>query len=73
MRVRLSSEGKLYTCLFATAGHDLKKHIRAGKTDDEIIEKIKHLWENRDDRYSEYRRASPVHLVKKIEMSYIGG
>ena len=71
-RVRLSTEGKLYTCLFAQQGHDLRQLMRDGKTDDEIAAAIVAIWQARDDRYSEIRSAQTAH-GKKIEMSYIGG
>ena len=75
-RARISTDGKLYTCLFATKGHDLRDLLRTGKTDDEISTTLAHIWRARDDRYSEIRhetRNHPGHAVKKIEMSYIGG
>ena len=71
-RLRLSTEGKLYTCLFAESGHDLRALLRSGKTDAEIAEFITRLWAARGDRYSELRTAGNAPL-KKIEMSYIGG
>lgn len=71
-RMRLSTEGKLYTCLFATAGHDLKALLRGGRSDAEIANFVSGLWGTRDDRYSEIRTAQTAAL-KKIEMSYIGG
>ena len=76
-RLRLSTEGKLYTCLFANQGFDLRALLRAGARDDEIAEAIRKLWMQRDDRYSELRSAGtpPVATIplKRIEMSYIGG
>ncbi|HTN67674.1 MAG TPA: GTP 3',8-cyclase MoaA [Burkholderiaceae bacterium] len=73
-RVRLSTEGKLYTCLFATSGHDLRALLRGGRSDEEISSAIEHLWRVRSDRYSELRAAGAVTpALKKIEMSYIGG
>ena len=71
-RVRLSTEGKLYTCLFATGGHDLRALLRGGASDAEIAREIRSIWTNRSDRYSEIRTAATVKL-QKIEMSYIGG
>jgi cyclic pyranopterin phosphate synthase len=71
-RARLSTEGSLYTCLFATAGHDLRALLRGGKSDAEISTVIGGIWRNRGDRYSEIRSADTARL-KKIEMSYIGG
>ncbi len=71
-RARISTEGQLYTCLFATAGHDLRALLRAGASDDDIHAAIGKVWTNRTDRYSEIRSSQTVPL-KKIEMSYIGG
>ncbi len=71
-RARVSTEGQLYTCLFATAGHDLRALMRGGASDDDIHAAISKVWTNRTDRYSEIRGAQTVPL-KKIEMSYIGG
>ncbi|MBI4193746.1 MAG: GTP 3',8-cyclase MoaA [Betaproteobacteria bacterium] len=71
-RVRLSTEGKLYTCLFATGGHDLRSLLRGGASDDEIDAAIRAIWAKRSDRYSEIRTAQTAKL-EKIEMSYIGG
>jgi cyclic pyranopterin phosphate synthase len=74
-RARLSSEGALYTCLFATQGIDLRAPLRTGATDDELLGRIRSAWLQREDRYSELRqelrsREQPMH---KIEMHYIGG
>ncbi len=71
-RMRLSTEGKLYTCLFATNGHDLRGLLRGGASDREISDAIAAIWAKRTDRYSEIRTAQTAQL-KKIEMSYIGG
>ena len=71
-RVRLSTEGKIYTCLFAESGHDLRALMRAGKSDEEIAAAIGGIWQTRTDRYSEIRTAETAAL-RKIEMSYIGG
>jgi cyclic pyranopterin phosphate synthase len=71
-RLRLSTEGSLYTCLFATEGHDLKALLRSGAADDEIARHVQTLWRARDDRYSELRTAETAQW-KKVEMSYIGG
>jgi cyclic pyranopterin phosphate synthase len=71
-RMRLSTEGKLYTCLFATDGHDLRRLLRGGASDEEIRTTIRSVWSKRADRYSEIRSAATVPLPK-IEMSYIGG
>ena len=71
-RARLSTEGRLYTCLFATEGHDLRGLIRGGFSDEQILAAIGHLWSKRTDRYSE-RRSAQTPSDRKIEMSYIGG
>jgi cyclic pyranopterin phosphate synthase len=71
-RLRLSTEGKLYTCLFATAGHDLRALLRGGITDDAIRDEVTAIWTKRADRYSEIR-TSRTGKLEKIEMSYIGG
>ena len=71
-RARLSADGSLYTCLFATQGHDLRGLVRSDMTDAQIAESIAQVWTSRDDRYSELRSAETVGL-KKIEMSFIGG
>lgn len=75
-RARLSTEGKLYTCLFATSGHDLRALVRSGKSDEEISTVVAHVWRARADRYSELRTANTAGLdraARKVEMSYIGG
>ncbi len=73
-RARISTEGKLYTCLFATHGHDLRALIRSDHTDDEISTALAHLWRAREDRYSELRHQhEALPLQAKVEMSYIGG
>jgi cyclic pyranopterin phosphate synthase len=73
-RARLSTEGRLYTCLFATRGQDLRGLLRAGASDVEIASTIGHVWLQREDRYSELRSAqNPETMQAKIEMSYIGG
>jgi len=74
-RARLSSEGVLYTCLFATRGLDLRAPSRAGASDEELLEMMRGAWSERTDRYSELRselrgRESPL---RKVEMHYIGG
>jgi cyclic pyranopterin phosphate synthase len=71
-RMRLSTEGSLYTCLFAQQGHDLKTLLRGGAGDDAIRDAIAAVWRVRDDRYSEVRTAETAKL-RKVEMSYIGG
>jgi cyclic pyranopterin phosphate synthase len=71
-RVRLSTEGQLYTCLFATSGHDLRALVRGGASDDDIRAAVSGIWSRRADRYSEIRTNQTARL-QKIEMSYIGG
>ena len=71
-RMRLSTEGSLYTCLFAQTGHDLKRLLRGGASDDALRNEIAAVWQQRSDRYSEIR-TSQTSSLKKVEMSYIGG
>jgi cyclic pyranopterin phosphate synthase len=71
-RARLSAEGKLYTCLFAVKGHDLRDLMRGGATDDGISQAIARVWGKRGDRYSELRSENTISLPK-VEMSHIGG
>jgi GTP 3',8-cyclase len=71
-RARLSAEGKLYTCLFAAQGYDLRDLLRSGATDQQLATRIREIWANRADRYSELRHAH-TKPRPKIEMSYIGG
>ena len=71
-RARLSAEGSLYTCLFATRGHDLRALLRGGRSDPEIADAIGAVWRGRDDRYSEIRSGATA-ADQKVEMSYIGG
>ena len=71
-RARLSADGQLFTCLFATSGHDLRQLIRAGATDVELAEGLRVIWTGRDDRYSELRTLETIDLPK-VEMSFIGG
>jgi cyclic pyranopterin phosphate synthase len=71
-RARLSADGQLYTCLFATRGHDLRALLRGGFSDAELSATLREIWEGRDDRYSELRSAETLDLPK-VEMSYIGG
>ena len=71
-RLRLSADGKLFTCLFAASGTDLRGPLRAGASDEELLARVRRLWRSREDRYSELRaRASPA--SERVEMSYIGG
>ena len=71
-RARLSAEGKLYTCLFAVKGHDLKSLVRSEATDEDISNEIARIWGKRSDRYSELRSENTIDLPK-VEMSHIGG
>jgi GTP 3',8-cyclase len=71
-RARLSADGSLYTCLFATTGHDLRALVRDGSSDADIAASIGGIWHERADRYSELRSAA-THDLPKVEMSYIGG
>jgi cyclic pyranopterin phosphate synthase len=80
-RARLSTEGKLYLCLFATQGYDLRSLMRGAQaTDADIASAIGHIWHRRDDRYSELRASMPADsatngssTARRVEMSYIGG
>ncbi len=79
-RARVSSDGQIYTCLFAQHGTDLRGPLRAGADDEELSRIIRGIWLNRTDRYSEQRAvlrqrasADPQHVDPKIEMNYIGG
>jgi cyclic pyranopterin phosphate synthase len=71
-RARLSAEGKLFTCLFATEGTDFRALIRSDASDEEISEAVARVWRVRGDRYSEIRTEETAKL-RKVEMSYIGG
>jgi cyclic pyranopterin phosphate synthase len=74
--MRLSTEGSLYTCLFAQQGHDLKALLRGGASNEAIQDSIAAVWRARDDRYSEIRTATTEEMRAKnpkVEMSYIGG
>jgi GTP 3',8-cyclase len=71
-RTRLSAEGKLFTCLFAVRGHDLRALLRAGATDEELETAVSGVWRGRADRYSELRSQATADLPR-VEMSYIGG
>jgi cyclic pyranopterin phosphate synthase len=71
-RMRLSADGKLYTCLFAIRGHDLRAVVRDGADDEELDAAIRAIWERRTDRYSELRTGE-TRSLRKVEMSYIGG
>lgn len=71
-RARISADGRLYTCLFAAWGHDLRGFLRSGASDREIAELLRDVWSKRDDNYSE-RRSTETAGLDKVEMSYIGG
>ncbi|MFK2826932.1 GTP 3',8-cyclase MoaA [Bacillus sp. B190/17] len=72
-RARVSADGKLYTCLFATKGHDLKPVLRSSALVEEVKEYIASIWQRRTDRYSDERTEETAKKRPKIEMSYIGG
>lgn len=72
-RMRLSADGKLYTCLFASSGFDIKEKLRKGLTESELETEISSIWGNRKDRYSDERGEEKHQNREKIEMSYIGG
>ncbi|WP_088011153.1 GTP 3',8-cyclase MoaA [Gottfriedia acidiceleris] len=76
-RARISAEGKLYTCLFASKGYDLKELVRSNQNDEQIKETILSIWSNRTDRYSDERLSNTKKMndksSQKIEMSHIGG
>lgn len=72
-RARISSDGKIYTCLFASEGFDLRELVRSGKSDEELKEVLANLWQARDDRYSDERTEETAKKRNKINMSYIGG
>ena len=71
-RARLSSEGELFTCLFAARGADLRALLRGGASDEDLRDAITRVWRVRDDRYSEIR-SEETRSAKKVEMSHIGG
>jgi len=71
-RARLSADGQLFTCLFATSGHDVRALLRSGVTDDGLADALRAIWTGRSDRYSELRTLETVDLPK-VEMSFIGG
>ena len=75
-RARLSTDGKLYLCLFASQGHDLRSLMRGGASDEDIQSAIGHIWHGRTDRYSQLRSEMPFDNStgsRRVEMSYIGG
>ncbi len=80
-RARLSTDGQLYLCLFATHGHDLRALLRGGADDATLGAAVDHLWAGRDDRYSQLRSAATPAFdtaatpadERRVEMHYIGG
>jgi cyclic pyranopterin phosphate synthase len=75
-RARLSTEGQLYLCLFATQGHDLRSLVRGGASDADLASAIGHIWQGRSDRYSQLRSELAPDTgsgARRVEMSYIGG
>ncbi|EOP94591.1 GTP 3',8-cyclase MoaA [Bacillus cereus] len=73
-RARISAEGKLYTCLFASKGNDLREVLRSEHTDEDITDVVRDIWNNREDRYSDERlNHTNKKTIPKIEMSHIGG
>ncbi|NIE92851.1 GTP 3',8-cyclase MoaA [Bacillus sp. Ab-1751] len=73
-RARISAEGKLYTCLFASKGNDLRELLRSEHTDEDITDVVRDIWNNREDRYSDERLThTNKKTIPKIEMSHIGG
>jgi cyclic pyranopterin phosphate synthase len=71
-RARLSADGKIFTCLFASEGMDIKQFIRAGASDEDVDKLLEGIWSNRNDNYSE-QRSSLTENLPKAEMSYLGG
>ncbi len=71
-RARLSADGKLFTCLFATTGTDLRAVLRTATSDEDLEDRISQVWSSRTDRYSEIR-SEATSALHRIEMSYIGG
>jgi len=72
-RLRLSTDGKLFTCLFASTGTDLRTALRRSADDDEMVGLIRQTWQQRSDRYSQLRHDATRMPARRIEMSYIGG
>jgi cyclic pyranopterin phosphate synthase len=74
-RARLSSDGMLYTCLFATRGTSLRDALRGGASDDQLLDVLRRIWVDRGDNYSEQRQAQRKSAgdARKVEMFYIGG
>jgi cyclic pyranopterin phosphate synthase len=76
-RARLSTEGQLYLCLFASHGYDLRSLVRGGGSDQDLASAIAHIWQGRADRYSQLRGTASASdnaaAPRRVEMSYIGG
>jgi GTP 3',8-cyclase len=72
-RLRLSTDGKLYTCLFGARGHDLRSLLRNGTPDADIQQRLRTLWQQRSDQYSALRHRHTTGSAPRVEMSYIGG
>ncbi len=72
-RLRLSADGKFYTCLFSSVGHDVKSLLRGGASEEDIKAFVENLWLNREDRYSELRTQEGVKNLPKVEMFRVGG
>jgi cyclic pyranopterin phosphate synthase len=75
-RARLTTEGRLFLCLFGTQGHDLRALLRGDRTDPQVAHAIAAIWRGRGDRYSELRAAlppAPADGARRVEMHYIGG
>jgi len=72
-RARLSAGGSLYTCLFATGGHDLRALLRSGMPDGEILDRLRAIWDRRSDRYSQIRGERTTATRSRVEMSHVGG
>jgi cyclic pyranopterin phosphate synthase len=71
-RARLSTDGQVFTCLFAQRGYDLKSLLRSGASDEALVQAVTGIWQRRADRYSEIRTAETA-KGRKVEMSFIGG
>ena len=71
-RARLSTDGQVFTCLFAQRGYDLKRLVRDGRDDEALTGAVRAIWRARSDRYSEIRTAQTA-KERKVEMSFIGG
>lgn len=72
-RARLSSDGMMFTCLFGTVGTDLRSLLRGGASDEELLAKLRHIWQQRDDHYSEQRASLRSKAQNKVEMFHVGG